>query len=1106
MIFSSIIVNAENGNPIIAPGTMVEAEDHGTTQLNTESQETIVEEEHEVNIKSVSEEGGIYESYLRWEINGEEVTITDCDISVTGEVVIPETIEGLPVTSIGEKAFENCINICNVEIPHSVTTIGEKAFYNCNISGTLTIPENVTYIGDDCFTGNNINKVIYNATKCYMSFYDELLDPDSPSFNSGVAVWLGSSIFPDCKEVIFGDNVTYIPTSLAANNINITSVKLPDNLQRIQPCAFYGCSNLSEIDFPQNIKSIGFSAFENTPWLNSQPQGILYIGSIAYDYIGYSGSIEEIVIKFGTTRIESNAFADCYNLKSVIVPEGLMSIGTCAFRGCEELTTITLPDTMKDIDDSAFDGCTNLISINVSDNNENYLSDDGVLYNKEQTELIDYPNGRPGEYIVPDTISFISDYAFSGCSNMTSIIISNSVKSIGKQAFYFCDSLTTITIGSGTDTIDSDAFMYCANLSSIVVADENAYFSSIDGVLYNKHITEIIDFPNRKAGEYKIPDTITSIDDSVFFECHNLNSITISHSVVEIIDSYYGDVPFSFCENLISINVDSNNKNFLSMDGILFSKTGTTLIAYPPGRNGDYVIPVSVKSIEHGAFRGCGKLTSLVIPEGITNIANNEFGGCVNLNSISIPRSVINVGAWPFSGCNALEDVYYTGSSTDWTKITFDEDFGLPEDVLIHYNTSVPHYDSGTIIKEATCTVDGEKNYICPCGYSKIEFIPALGHVGSVVEIITPSCTVSGHTIFNCSVCGEQYTDNYIDALGHKAEVVKTVERTCVEKGYTEYRCNTCGESYVDNYIPELKHTFENDICVNCEKSKEDCIESSHNYENNCDKTWIINKPNADYITITFSSATETERGRDYIYIYDMNDNLIGQYSGTELASQTISVTGNVVKIRLTSDSIVNMYGFAVSDICSYIQFNENSVEVTMPEEIIDSNAVLKVDEIESGNIVVVLPEDFNAETAIVYDIYFEKDEQRVQPDGSVTVYIPVPNDVDGEKYKVFHLDDLGNATDMNAVYENGYMVFQTDHFSYYALVELLKGLLGDFDATGLVDSDDAIHLLCNTLFGEDMYPLNQDADVNGDGTVDSDDAVYLLCHTLFGEDLYPLN
>ena len=153
------------------------------------------------------------------------------------------------------------------------------------------------------------------------------------------------------------------------------------------------------------------------------------------------------------------------------------------------------------------------------------------------------------------------------------------------------------------------------------------------------------------------------------------------------------------------------------------------------------------------------------------------------------------------------------------------------------------------------------------------------------------------------------------------------------------------------------------------------------------------------------------------------------------------------------------------------------------------------------------MPEEFDVTTANVYDIYFEKDEQRIQPNCAVKVYIPVPSDMDGGRCKVFHIDESGNVTDMDAVYENGYMAFTTEHFSYYALVEERMGficILGDSDNDGIINSDDAVYLLGHTLFAE-YYPLNQSCDFNGDGEINSDDATYLLGFTLF-PDYYPLH
>lgn len=1034
-----------------------------------------------------------------------------------------ETVDfGTSVKDIGDNAFNNCTSISTFVLPVSVTTVGEKAFYNCCISGTLTIPESVSHIGEDAFYGNNVTTLIYNAKKCYMSFYDEYLDPDSSSFNNNVAVSKDFSIFPNCTEIIFGDNVTFIPTSLIANNANITSVNLPDDLQRIQPVAFGNCSSLTEITLPESITSVGFCAFENTPWLNNQPDGILYIGTVAYDYIGYSWSVEEITIKAGTTRIESSAFADCYNLNSVIIPESVTSIGDSAFSGCECLTTIYLPDTVTDIGNSAFNGCKNLIAVSVSDNNENYLSEDGVLYNKEKSVIIDYPDGKPGEYIIPNTIIAISDDEFSNCVNMTSVIIPESVKSIGEYAFYFCDSLTSITISSGVEIIDETAFDYCNNLCTIIVDNNNTNFSSIDGVLYNKEITDIVHFPKGKSGVFLIPNTVTSID-CEFWSCEKLTAIAIPNSVVEISDS-----PFFGCYELTEINVDTDNAYFTSIDGVLFNKNITTIITYPNAKSGDYAIPTSVMVINQYAFQSSDKLTSLVIPEGVTSIPDNAFLGCSNVESISIPKSILEVGVWPFGYCNMLKDVYFAGTSDDWANITFDGDSGLSNDIFIHYNTSLPHYDLGTITKEATCTIDGEITYVCPCGYVKTETIPALGHSGTDVEIIEPTCTSDGYTLYKCSVCGEEYKDNWVYCEGHqKGEIIKTIPATCTsdgyklyrcsvcgeefeadwtwvdhayeikvaecaatctERGYIEYKCATCDDTYIEYTEDALGHVFENNVCTRCGMLQEDCIESEHPYADDMDKTYTLYKEGAQSIAVTFSADTYVEEGYDYIYIYDANDNLVGTYTGDELSSKKIVVAGNTVKIRLTSDSSYTEYGFSIS-----------KVETDIKQEIIDKETGITVSEETLGtlpsNTILVIDELLSASDSITYDISLQKDGEEIRPNGTVTVKIPVPEGMDGTACKVYRQEDDGTYTDMNAVYQNGYMVFTTDYFNRYVLTtgdpSASEATLGDVTGDGIVDAADAVMI---QRYDAGLINLSvnqlQAADVTGDGTVDAADAV----------------
>ncbi|MCL2173497.1 MAG: leucine-rich repeat domain-containing protein [Candidatus Bathyarchaeota archaeon] len=276
------------------------------------------------------------------------------------------------------------------------------------------------------------------------------------------------------------------------------------------------------------------------------------------------------------------------NIKETdIVKEELTAIGREALAGCEKLTAITVPNSIVFIDENVFTDCENLVAINVAEDNKHYCSIDGVLFNKDRTTLIRYPSGKRNEsYTVPDNIEIIGERAFRGCQNLTSI-----------------------NIGSRVKTVDERAFMVCDNLTAVNVAENNKHYSSIDGVLFNKNKTILIQYPCGKTDRsYIIPDSVKTIR-NVFLYCDNLISITIGGGVTVIDGAIFG------CENLVAINVAENNKHYSSIDGVLFNKDKTVLIQYPDGKTDrSYIVPNSVKTI-HDTFQFCENLISITIPK-----------------------------------------------------------------------------------------------------------------------------------------------------------------------------------------------------------------------------------------------------------------------------------------------------------------------------------------------------------------------------------------------------------------------------------------------------------------------------------------------------------
>ena len=258
------------------------------------------------------------------------------------------------------------------------------------------------------------------------------------------------------------------------------------------------------------------------------------------------------------------------------------------------------------------------------------------IKNDGTVEITKY-NGNAQNVTIPskingNSVTSIGDFAFSGCHNLNSITIPSSVKSIEGWAFQFCDSLTSITIPNSVTSIGKAAFSQCSSLTSVT-----------------------------------IPNGVESIGDEAFYSCENLILITIPSSVTSV-----GKNPFAFCRGLEKIIVDVNNKKYMSKNGVLFSKDGTHIIAYPCGKKEkQYEIPAGVTIIEDVAFNGCLNLISITIPSSVTSIGEMAFNRCDSLISITIPSSVTIIGDEAFEYCSSLTSITIPNSVTDIASYVF---------------------------------------------------------------------------------------------------------------------------------------------------------------------------------------------------------------------------------------------------------------------------------------------------------------------------------------------------------------------------------------------------------------------------------------------------
>ena len=389
-------------------------------------------------------------------------------------------------------------------------------------------------------------------------------------------------------------------------------------------------------------------------------KSVTSIGNCAFRYCT---SLKSITIPNSVIEIGSSAFSGCSSLTSITIPNSVTEIGVYAFKGCTSLTSITIPNSVTNIGDSTFWGCSSLTAIYVAVDNKNYTSVNGVLFNKDKTALICYPAGKTDKsYNITNSVTSIGDYAFNGCSSLTSVTIPNSVTEIGGSAFVGCASLKSITMPNSVTSIGDMAFYKCSSLTSIT-----------------------------------IPDSVTSIGSSAFSDCSKLRSITIPNSVTSI-----GAWAFNGCTGLTAINVAMENQNYVSPDGVLYNKDKTTIICYPAGKKGNnYKIPDGVTEIGSIAFSRCSSLTSVTIPNSVTSIGSGAFNGCTSLTRVTIPNSVTKIGWNAFSGCTSLTSITIPNSviSIDWYAFmgcTSLKSITIPNSVTsIGKNAFGYYYDNG---------------------------------------------------------------------------------------------------------------------------------------------------------------------------------------------------------------------------------------------------------------------------------------------------------------------------------------------------------------------------------------------------------------------------
>jgi len=733
-------------------------------------------------------------------------------------VVIPSEINGKKVTAISDFAFEYCTSLTDITIPDSVTEIGISTFEECtNLTG-VTIPNGVTEIRYGTF------RLCENLKNIKI--------PDS-------VTEINERAFEQCKnltDITIPNNVTTIGDYAFFNCENLINVIMPNNLKEIGEGAFGGCTSLIDIAIPGSVTTIGIYAFSDTKWLENQKskKTLIIVNGILIDAESATG---DVTIPNNVTCIGGGAFSDCTTLTSITIPNNVTKIGDFAFDSCTSLTDIKIPNSVTEIGRFAFYNCTDLRNFIVDDDNQDFSSIDGVLYNKDKTTLIQYPCGNTRtDYIVPDSVKEIGHSAFKGCTNILSITIPDNVETIGGGSgigsggggffaggvFSDCTNLTSVTLPSNLKAISTSLFSNCSKLKNIIIPDKVTYIGS-DAFAYCSSLESI-----------KIPESVTYIGFDIFQQCNSLKSLAI-----------LGDI-------------DDISEIFSGIDGLK-----------------DLTIGEKIKKLSFKDVRKCTSLEKLTLREGIESIGTCAFTTQPNLKYVVIPKSVKTIGERAFGF-----EVYYLDSQKenysyryiDGFKLgvyagtageEYAKTFNIPYEILPEHT----HSYTSKVTKPATCTEDGVRTYTCECGDSYTQTIPATGHNYSDFVVTKPAtCTEDGVKTKTCANCNDKITES-IPKTGHTSSDWIIDKNAAINvKGSKHKECTVCKKVLETADIPALP-------MINIQSANVSVSTNSYVFDNTAKKPSVTVK----------IGGKALKNGSDYTVSYLNN---------TKVGTATVRITG----------------------------------------------------------------------------------------------------------------------------------------------------------------------------------------------------------------------